>query len=108
VKMISVQSSMLKAIGYDAERGELAIEYHSGLRSHHGGVPPAVYIGLMNTESHGKYYNEHIKGRYPGHRAGVTPEIIPDRSTPLADSEPAPVKMMPARSLDEAIKRFMG
>ena len=101
MKMIPIQSSNLRAIGYDQENATLAVEFHSGVLHHHGGVPAALYVGLMSAPSHGKYYNEHIKGQYPGRRAGETP-------VPQAEEEPTPQRRDPARMLEEAIARFKG
>ena len=43
----------------------LEIELHHGEIYQYVGVPAAVYKGLINAESHGKYFNAQIKGTYP-------------------------------------------
>ena len=60
--MISVQSSAIRAVGYDGST--LSVEFRSGRVYDHPGVPYAVYAGLMHASSKGAYYNFHIRGRY--------------------------------------------
>lgn len=58
----SVTSSDIRSIGYDDETRVLEIEFHSGGIYQYYSVPRAVYEGLMNASSHGKYFHGHIKG----------------------------------------------
>lgn len=60
--MISVQSSAIRAVGFDGST--LTVEFHGGRIYDHPGVPYEVYAGLMNASSMGAYYNRHIRGRY--------------------------------------------
>ena len=61
-EMIRVRSSVIRAVGYDGST--LTVEFHSGRTYDHPHVPESVYAGLMNASSKGRYYNEHIRGRY--------------------------------------------
>ncbi len=62
--MIPVQSSCIRAIGYDGHT--LAVLFHtSDTIYEHPGVPWPVYAGLMKATSKGIYYHLHIKGKYP-------------------------------------------
>jgi hypothetical protein len=56
----SVESSMIKAVGYDPETCILEVVYE--------GVPAEVYEGLMAAESKGRYMLAEIIDVYPDHR----------------------------------------
>ena len=61
--MIKVESSSIRAVGYDGNR--LFVQFHTSDTIYtHPGMPPSVYIGLMQTASLGRYYIRHITGRY--------------------------------------------
>jgi KTSC domain-containing protein len=61
--MTAVQSSDISGIDYDW-RGTLTIAFHSGGVYEYYGVSHSEYAGLMNANSHGKYFHAHIKNRY--------------------------------------------
>ena len=63
MSMVSVNSSAIAAIGYDGNT--LAVQFHTSdtIYCHHG-VPYSIYVGLMQSESMGAYYNRHIRGKY--------------------------------------------
>ena len=42
----------------------LTVKFHTGRTYDHPHVPYSVFEGLMQAESKGAYYNEHIRGRY--------------------------------------------
>jgi hypothetical protein len=56
-----VSSSNLASVGYDPATLILEIEFLSGRIYHYYGVPETVYQGLMEAESHGKYFNQFVK-----------------------------------------------
>ncbi len=60
-----VTSSDIKSIDYDASTSTLEVEFHSGGVYQYGGVPESVYVGLMQASSHGLYFHQHIRDRYP-------------------------------------------
>jgi hypothetical protein len=63
--MIPVNSSALRAVGYDAFSKLLAVVFWTSDTTYiHPGVPLSVYLGLMHASSMGAYYNSHIRGRY--------------------------------------------
>ena len=64
VEMIPVNSSAIRAVGYDYDGSTLTVEFHTGRTYDHPGVPYSVYVEFMNTLSKGTYYNRHIRGRY--------------------------------------------
>lgn len=59
-----VKSSNIRSIGYDAGSSVLEIEFNTGDVYQYSGVPVAHHQGIMKAESHGKYLNAHIKGRF--------------------------------------------
>jgi KTSC domain-containing protein len=62
VEMISVNSSAIRAVGYDGYT--LTVEFHTGRVYDHHGVSYSVYVEFMNASSMGAYYNQNIRGRY--------------------------------------------
>ena len=61
--LISVQSSAIRAIGFDGQTLYVLFWTSNTIYSHPG-VPYSVYVGLMQASSKGWYYNAHIRGRY--------------------------------------------
>ncbi|MCW5553320.1 MAG: KTSC domain-containing protein [Verrucomicrobiae bacterium] len=63
MSMIPVNSSAIRAVGYDGYT--LAVLFHSRDTVYtHPGVPRWVFQGLMAAASMGAYYNQNIRGRY--------------------------------------------
>jgi hypothetical protein len=62
VILIPVSSSAIAFIGY--EGGILAVQFHTGRRYDHPGVPYDVYVSLMQAESKGAFYSQHTRGKY--------------------------------------------
>lgn len=58
----AVQSSVLVSVGY--EDGVLEVEFVGGAVYRYADVPVAVYEGLMAAESHGTFFNEHVRNAY--------------------------------------------
>jgi hypothetical protein len=65
MERISVSSSNLSSIGYDADSQTLEIEFHNGRLYQYAGVPEGEYEGLMSAASQGIYFNANIKNNYP-------------------------------------------
>ncbi|MCB1206191.1 MAG: KTSC domain-containing protein [Verrucomicrobiae bacterium] len=55
-------SSAIQAIGYNGTT--LAVVFHNSGRYDHYGVSESVWRRFINASSHGRYYNENIRGRY--------------------------------------------
>lgn len=68
IEMTAVQSSMMTAIGYDAQQKTLRIRFIQDADYDYSGVPPEIYQGFLSAESKGKYYHRYIKGKYPNKR----------------------------------------
>jgi len=62
VEMIRVNSSFIRAVGYDGSN--LHVEMHTGQTYTHPNVPYYHFTGLLNASSHGTYYNHYIRGKY--------------------------------------------
>lgn len=61
---IPLDSSNIKSVAYfEKERGEFVLEvrFHGGALYEYRDVPEHVYEGLLNAESHGQYFYEHIR-----------------------------------------------
>lgn len=99
MKMVAVESSNIKAIGF--ENGTLRIAFKSGSVHEHDDVPAAEHSALMTAESHGKRYNSHIKGKYAGRPYRIDEA---KRSRPVMPVEP--IDDQP--DLNTAIRRFRG
>ena len=56
-----VSSSNLASVGYDPVTQTLEVEFLHGGVYQYSGVPPSVYDGLMEAESHGSYFDRHVK-----------------------------------------------
>jgi hypothetical protein len=66
-RMVPLSSSVIKHAGYDAERRKLYIRFPSGEIDDFCNVPATVFDALLAAPSPGRYYDTHIKGRYPCH-----------------------------------------
>ena len=64
MKRLSVESSNLASIGYDADDNILEIEFNHGGIYQYFNVPSEVYEELMNADSHVKYFAANIKNDY--------------------------------------------
>ena len=67
-KLIPVESSMIQAVGYDAETRTLEILFNSGQTYCYEDVPPEFYEGLMAADSKGRYVRAEIIGVYSDYR----------------------------------------
>ena len=66
--MHEVESSNVKAIGYETSTNTLVVEYLSGLKYEYFNVPANVFDELLESVSKGKYMNQNMKGQYEGRR----------------------------------------
>lgn len=70
IDWVEVESSNIAAIGYDAdEEDDLYVRFNSGAEYVYHDVPEDVYNSFMDSDSKGKYLNEHIKGVYQFEKA---------------------------------------
>jgi hypothetical protein len=63
-----VESTTVSSVGYDAKAGILELEFCSGAIYQYLGVAAQEYQELLAAPSKGKYFNLHIRDRYPFRR----------------------------------------
>jgi len=61
---ISVRSSNIRSVGFEASSLILEVEFNSGSIYQYLNVSESEYEGLMNATSKGRYLNRNIKGHY--------------------------------------------
>lgn len=61
---LSVESSAIATVGYDARSRTLEVEYAGGGIYRYFGVPQRAYELLLRADSHGAYVNRRIKPYY--------------------------------------------
>jgi hypothetical protein len=64
MRMISVSSSAISAVGYDQSTMQMQIQFKQGHIYTFCHVPQYVFDGLLNAGSKGTYYDQHIRDRY--------------------------------------------
>jgi hypothetical protein len=67
IQLLPVQSSNLKAIGYDHATQTLAVQFPNGNIYHYDSVPQSVYDNLMADESKGSFFSKFIRQKYHSH-----------------------------------------
>lgn len=60
----SVDSSCLRAVGYDPSGHLLELEFAAGTVYDYDSVPPSIHDGLLHADSLGRYFNLHIRGHF--------------------------------------------
>lgn len=65
IEMVSVSSSNLSAVGYDAEKKLLRVKFNAGATYEYRGVPETVYDDLMSADSHGEYFAANVRNSFP-------------------------------------------
>ena len=65
MKLISVDSSMIQAVGYEAKTKTLEVVFNSGRTYLYSEVPRSVYKGLLEADSKGSYMRACIIDCYP-------------------------------------------
>jgi len=66
-----VTSSDIASVGYDDVTGTLEIEFHTTGIYRYFSVPKTVHDGLISTTSPGKYFLQHIKGKFAWEKAAT-------------------------------------
>jgi len=64
IKRVSVVSSNIASVGYDAEKKLLEIEFHHGAVYQYFDVQERVYEELMNSAAKGSYFMNEIKSKF--------------------------------------------
>lgn len=68
MKMTSVSSSNIAAIGYDHDTREMHVEFHSGSTYAHHDVPAHEFEQFLNAPSAGSHYSRRFKDRFGVHK----------------------------------------
>lgn len=61
---IMVDSTTLHDVAYDSERRRLVLTFVSGSVYEYADVPATIARDLLQAESKGRYFNEHIRDQY--------------------------------------------
>jgi hypothetical protein len=77
-----VTSSTVVSVGYDHETRTLEVEFKSGTYQYFD-VPPERHNALMSSESLGRHFGEHVRGKYRFAKVGS------DAPTPAAQTDAA-------------------
>lgn len=64
IQAISVNSSLLASISYEADSATLHLEFRDGAAYQYFRVPRAIYEGLLLATSKGAYFNRRIRGAF--------------------------------------------
>jgi hypothetical protein len=78
IQRVSVPSTVIPTIGYDADQRILEIEFHNGAVYQYFDVPQYVYDDLKTAEIPGRYFNQHIR------KAGYKYRQVEVAGTPTA------------------------
>ncbi len=63
-----VVSTEIEWIGYDNKREMLQVEFIEGKIYQYDGVPESVYKAFLDATSHGAFFEDFVKSRYPYRR----------------------------------------
>lgn len=73
MELQAVTSSNINSIGYNPEGRKMYVKFNHGGTWEYVGVPPEVYAEMCGAESVGKYFADHVKGKFPGQKQEVAP-----------------------------------
>ncbi len=59
-----IRSSMMTRIDYDGDSSELDITFVGGKTYRYFDVPSEIYDNLLDADSKGQFFNEHIKDKF--------------------------------------------
>jgi len=62
--MVHVASEAVSQIEYDEPSRTLFVRFTSGEWYGYSGVPPRVHAAFVAAESKGRFFQDHIRGRY--------------------------------------------
>jgi hypothetical protein len=62
---VDLQSTLLNAATYQDQNAFLDLEFQGGAIYRYIGVPVQLYQGFLQSESKGRYFNQHIRSRFP-------------------------------------------
>ena len=62
MKMINVESSCIKSVGFDEEKNELVVEFQNGRQYKYFNCSKGLYENFMNSDSKGRFLNDYFVG----------------------------------------------
>ena len=65
---MDVDSTAISEIDYDADRAKLLVRFMSGERYVYVGVPGEVHRSFLEAASKGRFFQLHVRDRYPFNR----------------------------------------
>jgi hypothetical protein len=65
VRRTRVESTAIESVGYDPATAVLEVEFTSGEVYRYFAVPPSVHHALVEADSPGHYFSEHVRDVYP-------------------------------------------
>ncbi len=68
MKLMTVRSTAIHAIGYDPEHLLLEVVFKAGGIYRYAHVPPQVVRQFLASPSKGRFFQDHIRGSYMMHR----------------------------------------
>ncbi|MCQ4305924.1 KTSC domain-containing protein [Stutzerimonas frequens] len=68
MKRVVVNSSSLRALGYDPEQQVLEVEFSSGALYRYEAVPPEAVQALLEADSLGRHFNQVFKPQHYRYR----------------------------------------
>lgn len=69
MKKSPVESSAIKAVGYDETKKELHVDFHGTGTYIYDNVQPATHRAMMEADSIGKFVHNYVKGYHPHRKA---------------------------------------
>lgn len=69
VEMVPVESKAIHSVGYDPDSATLHVKFHSGATYHYPGVTPEQHQALLQSDSKGRHFQQHIRGKFDHKRA---------------------------------------
>lgn len=76
-----VTSSNIVSVGYDLTTAELEIEFKGGGLYRYADVPPGDYQQFIWSESLGRHFAAHIRGKFDCHKVVMLPALIAGEPT---------------------------
>lgn len=74
-------SGTLAAVGYDSEQHSLVVEFRNGAAYLFLDVPSCLYLGILESESAGRFFNEKIRESFAHkclrRKGASTPPVFP-------------------------------
>lgn len=68
IPMIPIHSTLAAAVGYDADRHLLQVEFQNGSTYQYENVDADTWDALLETESTGRFFNREIRGNFRSRR----------------------------------------